>query len=125
MTIRKLIPTAAAALILGLSAGAAFAGDAAPMPSTASSPALTLTVVAPNGVHFRMGLVAGQGWQYLDPAPAQGLVKVASNGTTPASSEIGGEQPQSVFIDGPTGYMFTWNAGRGWHFIGHVERNER
>jgi hypothetical protein len=108
--------------------GAAAAPGTGKSASTGAAAALkegsspTLLVVAPTGAHYRLAFVAGRGWQFIDPLPGADLVKVASNGAVPIpqSDGVGGNQPKSVFIDGPTGYPFAWSAERGWYFVGHI-----
>jgi hypothetical protein len=125
---KNLFLTAAATLMLATLGGAAAASGTGESASTgeAASPnegsATTLRVVAPTGAHYRLAFVAGPGWRFIDSLPGADLVKVASNGVvpTPQSDGVGGDQPQSVFIDGPTGYTFAWSAERGWYFVGHI-----
>lgn len=121
------------ALALYAAGGAAFGGDysvgAAPptsaaRPSTLASdvvdPTLTISVLAPTGAWYRLAYAVGQGWRFVERNPDELLL--ASNGDVapspaPASSE---EQPQSVFVDGPTGYVFVWNAEHNWRFLGRI-----
>jgi hypothetical protein len=110
----------------------------APAPTAASpgnpecagdTPTLTLFLETPDGnerqlVHFR-----GCGWKYRvgrgsdggERAPA--LQKAALTSSAAARVETAaqpGTDPLAVFIDGPTGYAFTWTRDSGWTFAGHI-----
>jgi hypothetical protein len=75
-------------------------------PSTAT---VVLSLHAPDGGTARLVRVPGRGWTYGDA----GLRKTSS--ATPT------EPPQSVFIDGPTGYTFVYIQDAGWKFVGVVD----
>ena len=104
---------------------------AASLPSTqkAAEPPnsqLTLTVVGPLGAQYHLVYAAGQGWQFVDVPSRSAIVKVKSDGTVaPLAAATSGEiRPQTVFIDGPTGYTFVWAEG-GWKFVGNIATAER
>jgi hypothetical protein len=42
-----------------------------------------------------------------------------------ASSGEAIDTPMSVFIDGPTGYIYTWTPEAHWKFVGHLAEQPR
>ena len=132
--IRKWVVT----LALTAGGGTAFAGDrlvgsappipAAPasiLPIDADELPLTVSVLAPSGAYYRLAYTVGQGWRFVGRIPDE--PSVASNGDvalspTPTSSA---DQPQSVVVDGPTGYIFVWNSEHGWRFLGRIAETRR
>jgi hypothetical protein len=125
----------ALALIAG--GDTAFAGGdspgSAPAPAAPSSTfadgvkdlPLTLTVLAPSGVRYRLAYAGGPGWQFVGRVPDHLLL--ASNGDVALSppQTSSGNQPQSILIDGPTGYTFVWIPERGWQFVGRLAEPSR
>jgi len=104
-----------AVIAVGSSAAAASAADLTDTP-------LALTVVAPSGAQYRLAYAAGQGWRFVDRIPEGLRLEVASSDDVappmiPASGDL---HPQSVFIDGPTGYTFVWVPERSWRFVGRI-----
>ena len=122
------------ALILVAIAGGAQAGDksatrdSAPQVFAAEaidgSAQLTVHVEGPTGANFRLIYQAGQGWRFADPIADNGCVSLAWNGSlAPGIAEaIANEEPQTVFIDGPTGNIFVWFLDRGWQFVGRIAK---
>lgn len=106
----------------------------APTPNAASSrnqpcageaPTHTLFVEPPDGgvrqlVHFR-----GCGWKYRidrnerDPALQKATLS-STAATRVETAALPSDDPLAVFIDGPTGYAFTWIPDSGWMFAGQI-----
>ena len=84
---------------------------------------VALTVVGPSGARYHLVYTAGQGWQFVDPAPRIAAWKVKSgvDFAPPFGTTSGEVHPETVFIDGPTGYTFVWVAEQGWKFVGNIE----
>jgi hypothetical protein len=89
----------------------------------------TLYVEDPNGNAFRLVRVEGGAWKYAEgwtsPDRAGNWLfrKTGFGSTTPAPAAkeaVPDEEPLSVFIDGPSGFMFVWNRDGGWKFVGKV-----
>lgn len=86
---------------------------------------LTLFVQHPDGHEMRLEYHPGNGWR---TQPGRGARRTAQQEValraTAASAEEAPPaegQPLSVFVDGPTGYVFVWNAEEArWNFVGHV-----
>ena len=126
------IAGALTALSLVVVAGGAQAGaksatrDSAPhvlaAEATDGGAPLTLYVEGPTGANFRLIYRAGQGWRFADRIAADGRLSLAlDRGLLPGMAEaIATEEPQTVFIDGPTGNIFVWFLDRGWQFVGHI-----
>jgi len=87
----------------------------------------TLYAEDPNGNAFRLVRVEGGAWKYAEgwrpPARAGNWLfrKTGFGSTIPApvaTEAVPDEEPLSVFIDGPSGFMFVWNRDSGWKFVG-------
>lgn len=88
---------------------------------------LTITVQTPSGGTSRLTYVNEEGWR-LDDREAR--LKPGEARITPASAEPQkgasvGEQPMTVFIDGPTGFTYVWVSDQGWKFIGRLSERKR
>jgi len=95
---------------------------------------LTLYAEDPRGNAFRLILVQGTGWKYAtgwDPADREGesLFRKTTFGSrtrAPAASvAITENEPLTVFIDGPSGFMYAWNRDDGWKFVGKIADRRR
>jgi hypothetical protein len=71
-----------------------------------------LLLESPDGQPFKLAYHPGCGWSRMSS-----LAAAAYAGTTAANK---GDDPVTLFIDGPTGYAFAWTSDAGWKFIGHV-----
>jgi len=82
-----------------------------------AAPTQTLSLQKPDGNSLELAYFSGCGWKYLGSAGATvSLHKTAaSTATTPAKPN-----PMSVFIDGPTGFVYSWTSEGKWEFIGSV-----
>jgi len=84
-----------------------------------------IAVNAPDGTSFRLVYAADKGWRFADrygpklasTSPAQGL--------TGAVQALPVEIPQTVFVDGPTGFVFAYVGDAGWRFLGSVADTKR
>ncbi len=88
---------------------------------------LTITVQTPSGGTSRLTYINEEGWR-LDDRDAR--LKPGEARITPASAEqqkgaSAGEQPMTVFIDGPTGFTYVWLPDHGWRFIGRLSDRKR
>jgi hypothetical protein len=44
-----------------------------------------------------------------------------SKAPAPAAKEaVSGDEPLTVFIDGPSGFTYVWNRDGGWKFVGKI-----
>jgi len=95
---------------------------------------LTLYAEDPSGNEFRLILVQGTGWKYATgwgPADREGeslFRKMAFGSRTPApaaSVAITENEPLTVFIDGPSGFMYAWHRDDGWTFVGKIADRRR
>ena len=74
-----------------------------------------------------LGLVynAGEGWKFADHSAAK-LVSVAhQEGPTGLIEPLPTDTLQSVYVDGPTGYVFVYVMDEGWRFVGSVADAKR
>ncbi|MGF6289644.1 hypothetical protein [Paraburkholderia youngii] len=83
---------------------------------------LSFTVQSPSGEASRLTYLRGDGRWLEDHAASNTPDEVRM---TPASAERQQEasapvHPESIFIDGPTGFTYVWTAGLGWKFVGRV-----
>ena len=113
LTVNRLIAAVVSVLAYGAFGGAAFAGD---LPR--SDAPLSLAIDTPAGTLSRLTHVPGEGWALSERTDAPhhnreagqaGPVKPLPAGTSP-----------SVFVDGPTGYVFVYVLDEGWKFVGRV-----
>ena len=95
---------------------------------------LTLYVEDSSGNNFQLIRVEGTGWKYAEGRKSPGSVatslfrRVVFRSTTPAQppKEVTpGDEPLTVFIDGPSGFTFVWHRESGWKFVGKVSDNRR
>ena len=113
--------------------GRADASQLAPAPAmaeprrTARGSPVTLYIEDTSGRPFRLVHDQGTGWRYVEgwksPSAAASLFrKVAFGSTTPAPAKgaTPDGEPQTVFIDGPTGFTFVWDRDSGWKFVGKI-----
>lgn len=85
---------------------------------------LTMLIQAPGGNALRLSYVQYEGWKLVgrtEKAKVAAAALTVSDEQTPETAE----EPQTVFIDGPTGYVFTWMRDTGWQFVGHVAERQR
>jgi hypothetical protein len=91
-------------------------------PSTTSASPLSLLIESPAGEALRLTYVADQGWAFADSISGHKTANSGLNLTAMPRPEkkhaLNG--PQTVFIDGPTGYTFMWSPDTGWKFIGRI-----
>ena len=108
--------------------GTARATAPAESPSGGRGSPFTLYAKDPNGNAFRLVRVKGGAWRYAEgwkspDRAGKWLFRNTGFGSTPApaaNKAVLDEEPLSVFIDGPSGFMFVWNRDGGWKFVGTV-----
>jgi hypothetical protein len=101
----------------------------------ADTSAHTLVVKDVDGHTLKLVRSPGYGWRYQPDPHAE---RITVNRTFPqvelspvmsahaledaaTERELGSHvDPLAVFIDGPTGYTFTWTGEGGWKFVGRV-----
>lgn len=98
----------------------------APTCRPSRGPVNSLHVEGGGGEDLRLAYFAGCGWKYLatdGTAHAKMVVgKVAYDAISSTSDAVPDrENPMTVFVDGPTGYVFGWTAVNGWQFVGHLQ----
>jgi hypothetical protein len=128
-----------ALLRIGLMATAFAAGScAADVPASAPSstsavpsecargaPLHTLSLQDGDGRPLTLSYLRDCGWRLV---PGTALAGEASVGARPVSFDpppARSAAPMSVFIDGPTGYIFTWTPEAHWKFVGHLVEHPR
>lgn len=93
-------------------------------PIAAGTP-LSIAVDGPKGASFRLVYNAGNGWKFADYSATR-LVSVAQQeGPTGLIEALPTDTPQSVYVDGPTGYVFVYVIDQGWRFVGSVADGKR
>ena len=90
----------------------------------------SLMLLDPQGNPFQLEYFAGCGWKYApaagrmiamrDATGAQRAYVTVAATTTRSSEPLAGDDPLTVFVDGPTGYTFAWVPEGGWKFIGQI-----
>ena len=114
-------------------AGLPDASQLAPAPAMAEphragrgSP-VALYIEDSSGSAFRLVHEQGTGWRYVEgwksPSALASLIrKVAFGSTTPppAKGATPDGEPQTVFIDGPSGFTFVWDREGKWKFVGKI-----
>ena len=106
--------------------GVAHAAD----PNTAGDEArerapLSVAIDGPKGASFRLAYTAGNGWKFAGHSAIK-LVSVAQQeGPTGLIETLPTDTLQSVFIDGPSGYVFVYVIDEGWRFVGSVADGKR
>jgi hypothetical protein len=78
-----------------------------------------------NGNAVRLVYSPGEGWKHLDDRAAEGANGVADHVLSPVASAYAESHarrvdPMTVFIDGPTGYVYAWTPEAGWKFVGYL-----
>lgn len=138
------IVTCASLFILGLASGVV-AAEPRPEPLQADAPEdavvapsaacaysmasevpsrLSIPVRGPDGNALVLDFRPGNGWRLSD-AQGDGATALKVGTDTPEALEperaSSVEQPLSVTVDGPTGFVFAWmHETASWRFIGHV-----
>lgn len=118
-------PTIIAALLLA-SIGIAHAGNSGiGAPQSPPRPPLSIAVNAQNGSTFRLVYTPGNGWRFADPMGPR-LASVGSPREPTGPIQVPPDEiPQSVFVDGPSGYVFAYVVDEGWKFLGSVADAKR
>lgn len=88
-------------------------------------PALNIAVDSQKGASFRLIYDAGSGWKVADYSGPRLASANPQPGPTGALKPPPSETPQSVFVDGPSGYVFVYVLDEGWKFVGRVADPKR
>jgi len=79
---------------------------------------LNIAIDGPKGGSFRLLYTSGSGWAFADQhGPKLASARIALGSTGPIEP-LRTEKPQSVFVDGPSGYVFIYVNDEGWRFVG-------
>ena len=132
-TERAMRKTAVTMLLLaafGVAHAADPAADRAADPIAAGTEArerapLSIAVDGPKGASFRLIHNAGDGWQFADYAATRLVSASQQAGPTGLIEPLPTETLESVFVDGPTGYVFVYVIDEGWRFVGSVADRKR
>ena len=92
----------------------------------------TLLVEGTDGNEVRLVHVSGCGWkQVADEKSGESSLALPKMSLSPVvashaeTTSTTGDDPMTVFIDGPTGYTFVWTAEGGWKFVGYLSDGAR
>ncbi|HSD60319.1 MAG TPA: hypothetical protein VLC55_05635 [Burkholderiales bacterium] len=86
---------------------------------------LSIAIDGQKGASFRLVYMAGHGWKFADHSGPKLASANPQEGTTGPLQALPTETPQSVVIDGPTGYVFVYLIDEGWRFVGNVADTRR
>jgi hypothetical protein len=106
--------------------GVAHAAD----PNTSATDArehtpLSIAIDGPKGMSFRLIYTVSNGWEFADPAGPKLVRAGQQEGLTGSIAALPTGAPQSVFVDGPSGYVFVYVLDEGWRFVGSVADRKR
>ena len=106
--------------------GVAHAAD----PNTAGDEArerapLSIAIDGPKGASFRLAYTAGNGWKFAGHSATKLASVAQQEGPTGLIETLPTDTLQSVFIDGPSGYVFVYVIDEGWRFVGSVADGKR
>ena len=88
-------------------------------------PTLSIAVADQNGTSFRLVYSAGNGWRFADHTGPRIASADSRQGPTGPIRALPADTPQSVVVDGPTGYVFVYLMDEGWRFVGNVVDTKR
>ena len=83
---------------------------------------LSIAINGAKGTTFRLIYTLGSGWEFADAA---GPKLVSVNQQERPIDALPTGAPQSVFVDGPSGYVFVHVMDQGWRFVGSVSDAKR
>lgn len=86
---------------------------------------LSIAVDGPKGGSFRLVYSAGNGWKFADHSATKLASVRQQTAPTGPIEALPADTPQSVFVDGPTGYVFVYVVDEGWRFVGSVADGKR
>ena len=113
------------AMLLLTAFGVAHAADPMAAAEARERAPLSIAIDGPKGASFRLVYNPGSGWQFADHSATK-LVSVAQqDGPTGPIERLTTDTLQSVFVDGPTGYVFVYVIDEGWRFVGSVADGKR
>jgi hypothetical protein len=86
-----------------------------------SSTALSIPIMSPEGKALRLDYLPGNGWRSTTALNGKGSAYQVTQSEAMAAQGASDEHPLSVFVDGPTGFVFVWvHDAAGWKFVGRV-----
>lgn len=88
-------------------------------------PQLSIAIDGQKGTYVRLVYTAGKGWNFADHTGPRLASAGPGEGTTGPIQALLAETPQSVYVDGPTGYVFVYLLDDGWRFVGSVADPKR
>lgn len=86
---------------------------------------LSIAIDGPKGASFRLVYSSGHGWEFADHSAAKLASAAQEAGPTGLIETLPTDTLQSVFVDGPTGYVFVYVIDEGWRFVGSVADGKR
>jgi hypothetical protein len=86
---------------------------------------LSIAIDDAKGASFRLVYTAGNGWKFADHSAAKLASVGQQEGPTGPIKPLPTDKPQSVFVDGPSGYVFVYVIDEGWRFVGSVADGKR
>lgn len=92
---------------------------------TQEPPQLSIAIDGQKGTSFRLVYTAGKGWNFADHTGPRLASAGSGEGATGPIQALPAETPQSVYVDGPTGYVFVYLLDDGWRFVGSVADPKR
>ena len=115
-----------ATMLLLTAFGAAHATDPIAAGTEARERApISIAIDGPKGASFRLVYNAGNGWQFADYSATKLVSAAQQGGPTGLIETLPTDTLQSVFVDGPTGYVFVYVVDEGWRFVGSVADAKR
>lgn len=86
---------------------------------------LNIVVNGQNGTTFRLVYSSGSGWSFAAQPGLKVAVAESRKGAAGPIQALPTDTPQSVFVDGPSGYVFVYVIDEGWRFVGNVADTKR
>jgi len=123
---RKTVFTMLLLAAFGVAHAAGPAAETIATKTEAREPApLSIAIDGPKGAPFRLVYNADNGWQFADYSATKLVSAAQPAGPTGLIEPLPTETLQSVFVDGPTGYVFVYVIDEGWRFVGSVADGKR
>jgi hypothetical protein len=86
---------------------------------------LSIAIDGPKGSSFQLVYKAGNGWEFANYSATKLVSAAQQDGPTGLIETLPTDTLQSVFVDGPTGYVFVYVIDEGWKFVGSVADKKR
>src|SRR4030095_6793909 len=91
-----------------------------------AAPLHVLRLQDADGGTLQLAFCRGVGWKQVGERKTDERAALRKSSLFPVAvaqaetPEAPTSDPRAIFIDGPTGYTFTWTSEAGWKFVGHV-----